>query len=117
LAGEGREGRRILVRLNAGGKLCFLLSEHANDASSDFVMNDCFVVFADDVDAKFLIEEVSMRGRDDWRGGSREEGCEERMTHTTISLVLSSNGSDSAPSALSLSPLMKVPFELFTSLM
>lgn len=62
------------MRLNAGGKLCFLLSEHANDASSDFVMNDCFVVFADDVDAKFLIEEVSMRGRDDRRGGSREEG-------------------------------------------
>ena len=62
------------MRLNAGGMLCFLLSEHANDASSDFVMNDCFVVFADDVDAKFLIEKVSMRVRGDRRGGSREEG-------------------------------------------
>lgn len=39
------------------------------------------------------------------------------MTHTTMSLVLSSNGSDSAPSGLSLSPFMKVPFELLTSLM
>jgi hypothetical protein len=28
------------------------------------------------------------------------------MTHTTMSLVLSSNGSDSAPSGLSLSPFI-----------
>jgi hypothetical protein len=41
------------------------------------------------------------------------------MTHTTMSLVLSSNGSDSAPPGLSLSPFIKVlvPFELLTSLM
>jgi hypothetical protein len=58
LAGESGEGRRILMRLDAGSELGFLLSQYANDASSDFVMNDCLVVLADDVDAKFLIEEM-----------------------------------------------------------
>jgi len=58
LAGESGEGRRILMRLDAGSELGFLLSQHANDASSDFVMNDCLVVLTDDVDAEFLIEEM-----------------------------------------------------------
>jgi hypothetical protein len=65
LGGEGGKGRRILMRLYAGSKLGFLLSQHANDASSDFVMDDCLVVLADDVDAKFLIEEMSTRRRGD----------------------------------------------------
>ncbi len=46
------------MRLDAGSELGFLLSQHANDASSDFVMNDCLVVLTDDVDAEFLIEEM-----------------------------------------------------------
>jgi hypothetical protein len=60
------------VRLDAGSKLCFLFCKHANDARSDLMMNDCFVVFTNDVNAKFLIEEVSMRGHGDRRGGKRE---------------------------------------------
>ena len=36
---------------------------------------------------------------------------------TTMSSDFKSNGSDSRPSPLSLSPLMKVPLELLTSLM
>lgn len=38
-----------------------MLSQHANDASSDFVMSDCLVVLTDDVDAECLIEEMSIR--------------------------------------------------------
>jgi len=48
------------MRLYAGSELGFLLSQHANNASSDFVMNDCLVVLTDDVDTEFLIEEMSI---------------------------------------------------------
>ncbi len=73
------------------------------------------VIFANDVDTKFLFggsenSKVMTEGGGD--GKARAE-----MQRTTMSPVLSSKGSDSAPSALSLSPLIKVPFELFTSLM
>lgn len=53
------------MRLYAGSELGFLFSQHANDASSDFVMNDSLVVLADDIDAKFLIKEMSTRRRGD----------------------------------------------------
>jgi hypothetical protein len=103
------------VRLNTSSELCFLLSEDANDTSSDFVMNYGLVIFADDVDTKFLLEEIE-NGRTMMENGEGGKvGVEIRRT--TMSPVLSSKGSDSAPSALSLSPLIKVPLELFTSLM
>jgi hypothetical protein len=78
-------------------------------------MNYGLVIFADDVDTKFLF-----KGSENGRtmtvdGGGGKAGDE--IQRTTMSPVLSSKGSDSAPSALSLSPLIKVPFELFTSLM
>ena len=47
----------------------------------------------------------------------RGRGLRKKVELTTISSVLSSYGSDSSPSGLSRSPLMKVPLELFTSLM
>lgn len=95
------------MRLDAGSELGFLFGKDANDASSNFMMNNCLVVFANNVDAEFLFEEM------DESTVVKREGTR----HTTMSLVLSSNGSDSAPSGLSLSPLIKVPFELLTSLM
>ena len=80
-------------------------------------MNNCLVIFTNDVDAEFLLEEMSMKHGDPGEGERVGGGRKEGTRHTTMSLVLSSNGSDSAPSGLSLSPLIKVPFELFTSLM
>jgi hypothetical protein len=47
--------------LNVGSEQGFLLSQHANNGSSDFVMKDCLVVLTDDVDAKFLIEKMSIK--------------------------------------------------------
>jgi hypothetical protein len=52
---------RDVMIFDVGSELGFLLSQHANDASSDFVTNDCLVVLTDDVDAEFLIEEMSIR--------------------------------------------------------
>jgi hypothetical protein len=49
------------MRLDAGSELGFLFGKHANNASSDFVMDNCLVVFADDVNAKFLFEEMDIR--------------------------------------------------------
>jgi hypothetical protein len=46
--------------LDMGNEQGFLLSQHANEASSDFVMNDCLVVLTDDVDTEFLIKEMSI---------------------------------------------------------
>ena len=43
-----------MVGLDTSGELCFLLGKHANDTGSDFVMNYSLVIFADDVDTKFL---------------------------------------------------------------
>jgi len=79
-------------------------------------MNYGLVIFADDVDTKFLFEE-SEDGRTMTEGGGGGGKAGVEIRRTTMSPVLSSKGSDSAPSALSLSPLIKVPFELFTSLM
>lgn len=62
------------MRLDAGSKLGFLLSKDTNDASGDLVMNDCLVVFADDVDAKFLIEEMCIRGCGERGGGRKGRG-------------------------------------------
>ena len=45
------------MRLDTSSELCFLLSKHTNDTSSDLVMNDGLVIFADDVDTKFLFKE------------------------------------------------------------
>jgi hypothetical protein len=45
-----------LVRLHTSSELCFLLGEYANDPSSDLVMNYGLVIFANDVDTKFLFE-------------------------------------------------------------
>jgi len=61
LAREGGKGRGILMRLDTGSELGFLFGKHANDASSDFVMNNCLVVFADNVNAKFLFEGMEIR--------------------------------------------------------
>jgi hypothetical protein len=60
-----------LVRFDAGSELGFLLGKHAYDASSDFVMNDCLVVFTDDVNSEFLEKETSIRTQNAaaYRGG------------------------------------------------
>lgn len=42
------------------GRLSILLGEDADDACSDFVVNDGDIVFADDVDAEFLDEELGL---------------------------------------------------------
>ncbi len=47
------------MRLDTGSELGFLFGKHANDASSDFVMDNCLVVFADNVYAKFLFGEMT----------------------------------------------------------
>jgi len=39
-----------------GSGLSVLLVEDTENTGSDFVVDDGFVVFADDVDAKFLVE-------------------------------------------------------------
>ena len=56
------------MRLNTSSELRFLLSEHTNDTSSDFVMNYSLVIFTDDVDTKFLFKE-SENGRTMTEGG------------------------------------------------
>ena len=38
-----------------GGGLSVLLVEDTEDTGSDLVVNDGFIVFADNVDAKFLV--------------------------------------------------------------
>lgn len=47
-------GKLLLFRM--GGGLSILLVEDTEDTGSDLVVDNSFVVFADDVDAKFLIE-------------------------------------------------------------
>jgi hypothetical protein len=42
-------------------EVCFLFGKHTNDTSSNFVMNYGLVVFADNVDAKFLFEKMDIR--------------------------------------------------------
>ena len=83
---------------------------------SDFMMNYGLVIFADDVDTKFLFKENENGRTKKEDSGGGKVGVKRRR-RTTMSPVLSSKGSDSAPSALSRSPLIKVPLELFTSLM
>lgn len=43
-----------LVLLHPRHNLRILLRMHANNAGGDLVVDDCFVVFANDVDAEFL---------------------------------------------------------------
>ena len=50
-----------VIIFNVGSELGFLLSQHANNASSNFAMNNCLPVLTNDVNAKFLIEEMSIR--------------------------------------------------------
>jgi hypothetical protein len=70
------------------------------------VVDDGLVVLAYDVDSEFLVT--------GWANARMEKRRGER---TTMSSDLSSYGSLSRPSGLRRSPLMKVPLELFTSLM
>lgn len=106
---DGAVTRRVLLRLCSRGGLGILLVRYAEDTGGDFVVNYCFVVLADDVDSEFLACNMQVSGgRYAWLSS---------RTQTTMSSDLSSNGSDSSPSGLSLSPLMNVPFELLTSLM
>jgi hypothetical protein len=42
--------------LGTESSLKVLLREHAYNACGDFMMDDCFVVFADNVDTEFLGE-------------------------------------------------------------
>ena len=51
------------MRVNAGSEFSFLFGKDANDASSNFMMHHCFVVFANNVNAKFLFEEMDMRAQ------------------------------------------------------
>jgi hypothetical protein len=48
------------MRLYTSSELGLLLGKHTYDTSSDFVMNDSLVIFANNVDAEFLLEEVSI---------------------------------------------------------
>ena len=105
----GAVTRRILLCFRSRGGLGILLVEYAEDACSDLVVDDRLVVFTHDIDTEFLAYNMPASGR--------EEAWLSSETQTTISSDLSSNGSDSSPSGLSLSPLMNVPFELLTSLM
>jgi hypothetical protein len=92
----------LLMLLCPSSNLSILLIEDAYDSRGYFVMNDSLVVFSDDVNAKFLgIFSIKIKILP--------------SIHTTMSSLFSSNGSDSWPSLLNLSPLMKVPFELRTS--
>jgi hypothetical protein len=51
--------------LCAGSILSLLFCKYTYYTSSDFVMNDGLVIFANNIDAKFLLEDMS---------GSRVEG-------------------------------------------
>ena len=51
------------MRVDAGSEFSFLFGKDANDASSNFMMNNCLVVFANDIDAEFLFEEMDMRAQ------------------------------------------------------
>lgn len=86
------------------GSIHIFLAEEALDLRGDLVMYNCLVIFADNIDAEFLV--AISRGR--YMALGRE--------HTTMSSVLSSKGGDSMPSWLRRAPLIKVPFEDLTSL-
>ena len=68
------------------------------------MMNNCLVVFADDIDTKLLRADVTSITR------VRKTGI------TTMSSLFSSYGSDSTASILRRSPFINVPLELLTSL-
>ena len=64
------------MRLDAGSELGFLFGKDANDASSNFMMNNCLVVFANNVDAEFLFEGMDVRAQ-----LSRGKGRDIRQCH------------------------------------
>ena len=64
------------MRLDAGSELGFLFGKDANDASSNFMMNNCLVVFANNVDTEFLFEEMDIRAQ-----LSRGKGRDIRQCH------------------------------------
>ena len=94
----------LLVLLCASGNLRILLGKNADNAGRDLVMNNGLVILPHIINTEFL-------------GSMRECRTIKNSTRTTMSSLLSSNGSDSVLSLLSRSPLMKVPLELLTSLM
>ena len=46
------------MRLDTGSELGFLFCQHADDSSSNLVMNDRLVVLANNVNTKFLLKEM-----------------------------------------------------------
>ena len=46
------------MRLDTSSELCFLLGKHASDPGSDLMMNYGLVIFADNVDTKFLFKKI-----------------------------------------------------------
>lgn len=71
------------------GSVHILLAEQALDLCSDLVMDNCLIIFADNVDTEFL------RAKRFRLGVAR---MALRREHTTMSSVLSSKGGDSTPS-------------------
>jgi hypothetical protein len=49
------------MRLDAGSELGFLFGKHANDTSGDLVIDNCLVVFADDVNARSFRSGMKLR--------------------------------------------------------
>ena len=76
-----------MARLDTNSEQCFLHGKHANDTGGDFVMNYGLVIFPDDVDTKFLFEEIE-NGRTK-EGDSGGKVGVERRRRTTMSPVLS----------------------------
>ena len=92
----------VCVTLSSEG---IFYAENAGYSSGDFVVNNCFIIFPNDINTEFL--GVNVRCISGFGG----------FVLTTMSSLLSSYGSDSRPSGESRSPLIKVPLELLTSLM
>ena len=72
------------MRLDMSSELCFLLGKNANDTGSDCMMNDGLVIIANDVDTKFLFEEI-VNGRikkEDSGGG--KVGSRETATYNNV---------------------------------
>lgn len=64
------------MRLYAGSELGFLFGKYANNTGSNFMMNNCFVVFTDNINTKFLFEEMNIRAQ-------QREGRDETYDNVT----------------------------------